>query len=165
MLSTPLVTFREKMTYLAVRTKVRQQDIPATLPPLLPQVYAWMKQHDITPGGPPFFLYRSMDNDKVLVAEAGVPVSAGISSNGYVFSDALPEGKYATILHTGDYKNMMEGHMALEAWVVKKGLKEKHCQGSYGTIWCRAEFYLNDPADEPDPAKWITEIVMLLETE
>lgn len=165
MLSTPTITFCERMPYVAIRTKVHQPDIPATLPPLLPKVYWWIEQNDITCGGPPFFLYRSIDSDNMLVAEVGVPVAADVFSNGHVFSDALPEGHYASIRHMGNYETLMDGHIALETWLSENGLQGKHRRGSYGTVWYRAEFYLNNPDEEPDPSKRITEIVMLLDTE
>lgn len=164
MLSEPKIEYRKQRYYLAIAKTVHRQEIPQILPPLIPQVKQWMNTHKIEASGPDFFLYKSINADNELECEAGFTIEVPIEGDSPIHLGSFPEGRYASLIYSGDFKDMMEGHMALENWIKEKGLKEKG-ERSQGVIkWGgRTEFYLVDPELEPDPAKWQTEIVFLLE--
>jgi effector-binding domain-containing protein len=164
MLSEPKTQYRQEIHYLAISKTVHMYDIPEVLPPLIPEVKNWMSDNHIKASGPDFFLYRSMNEQKELECEAGFTVSVPIAGNDRVRPGIFPAGTYASIIYTGDFKDMMQGHMALEQWIREKGFKEKTDTSEGLTRWGgRTEFYLIDPDHEPDPAKWQTEITFLLE--
>jgi effector-binding domain-containing protein len=164
MLSEPKTEYRKERQYLAISKTVHMYDIPEILPPLIPEVKNWMNQNHIESSGPDFFLYQSINERNELECEAGFPVNTAVPGDHRIHSGSFPAGNYASIVYTGDFKDMMQAHIALEKWIKENGFKEK-IHSSDGIIrWGgRTEFYLIDPDNEPDPAKWQTEITFLLE--
>jgi effector-binding domain-containing protein len=164
MLSEPKTEHRSQRHYLAIAKTVHMNDIPQVLPPLIPEVKQWMKTRSIEASGPDFFLYKSMNDCSELDTEAGFTVATAVDGDGRIIAGTFPEGTYASIIYTGDFKDMMQGHIALENWIREQGLKEKVQTLAGETRWGgRTEFYLIDPDNEPDPGKWQTEIVFLLQ--
>jgi effector-binding domain-containing protein len=164
MLSEPKIERRSEQPYFAIRKEVHMHDISAVLPPLIPKVMGYLKAKKADQAGPPFFLYLSMNENGDLLTETGFPVKNSDEGEGEIIAGSFPEGNYAIITYTGDYKNMMDAHVALEAWIAESGLTEKRNVTDEETTWGgRTEFYVTDPDDEPDPAKWVTDIVFLLE--
>lgn len=163
MLSEPKSEHRNAMYYVAIAKTVHMYDIPDVLPPLIPEVKQWMQERGIKASGVDFFLYKSMNEEGMLECEAGFPVSQAVEGEGTVIAGVFPEGNYASIVYTGDFKDMMQGHVALEKWIAEQGLTEVKQVGNEKTQWGgRTEFYLVDPELEPDPEKWQTEIVFKL---
>jgi hypothetical protein len=39
-------------------------------------VFAWLRERNIPPAGPPFWKYNAIDMDRLLEVEVGVPVAA-----------------------------------------------------------------------------------------
>lgn len=164
MLSQPKTGRREALHYLSIPQTVHMHDIPDVLPPLIPEVKDWMQKRHIEAIGPDFFLYKSMHSNGELDCEAGFPVSNHVEGDGRITAGSFPAGHYASIIYTGHFKDMMQAHMALEKWIKENGFTEKAISENGGTQWGgRTEFYLVDPDFEPDPEKWQTEIVFLLE--
>jgi effector-binding domain-containing protein len=164
MLSEPKTEQRDELHYLAISKTVHMNDIPHVLPPLIPEVKHWMQERGIEAAGPDFFLYKSMDQNGQLECEVGFPVGQAVKGDGRIAAGSFPAGTYASIIYTGDFKDMMQGHTALENWIREQGLKEKRIEANDRTEWGgRTEIYLVDPEFEPDPEKWQTEIVFLLE--
>jgi effector-binding domain-containing protein len=164
MLTTPVIQQRAEQPYVSIHAKVNMDKIPAVLPPLIPEVSAWLGKNNMNPDGPPFFLYRSMDKNNDMVAEVGFPVKERTTGDGHIRGGIFPAGKYAVITYTGDYKNIREAHRALELWIRENGWKQKQEAGDNGTEWgILAESYVTDPQKEPDPQKWRTEVLFLLE--
>jgi effector-binding domain-containing protein len=164
MLSEPKVEYRQERHFLAISKTVHMYDIPEVLPPLIPEVKTWMIQNYIVASGPDFFLYRSMNEQNELECEAGFTVREAVSGQGRIQPGSFPAGSYASIIYTGDFKDMMQGHIALEQWIKEQGLKEKIHASDGKVRWGgRTEFYLVDPDNEPDPDRWRTEITFLLE--
>ncbi|MDJ1469018.1 GyrI-like domain-containing protein [Cytophagaceae bacterium DM2B3-1] len=164
MLSEPKIEYQTLRYYLAIAKTVYMNKISQVLPPLISEVRQWMHTNKIEPNGPDFFLYKSINENNELECEAGFTIDVPIEGNSHIHLGSFPEGKYASLIYSGDFKDMMEGHMALENWIRQKGLKEK-IQSSQGvTRWGgRTEFYLIDPEFEPNPAKWQTKIMFQLE--
>lgn len=164
MLSTPKTEHREERHYVGIARTVPMQDVPQILPPLVPKVKEWMQQHYIEAAGPDFFLYKSMNERNELECIVGFSVHELVSGEGEIVSGSFTKGKYASLIYTGDFTNMMAGHMALEKWISEQQLREKiNKSGNYTSWGGRTELYLIDPDFEPDPAKWQTEISFLLE--
>jgi effector-binding domain-containing protein len=101
------------------------------------------------PSGPPFARYHRLAADGFAV-EAGFPVSTAIEADGDVRPSQLPGGPVAVIVHTGPYEQMEPAYEALASWISSRGGEPA------GDPW---EVYFSDPASEPDPATWRTEIV------
>ncbi|MCE7067138.1 GyrI-like domain-containing protein [Dyadobacter sp. CY326] len=139
-------------------------DIPQILPPLIPEVKEWIQKRNVEISGPDFFLYKSMNESGELDCQAGFTVSQSVEGDNRVIAGSFPAGIYASIVYTGDFKDLMQAHIALENWIRDQGLTEKAHSENGLTQWGgRTEFYLVDPDNEPDPTKWQTEIAFLLE--
>ena len=108
----------------------------------------------IAPGGPPFARYHRVGTERFDV-EAGFPTTASMSSTGEVLASSLPGGLAAVMTYFGPYDEMEEAYGALAEWVADRGGQ------STGDPW---EVYFTDPAREPDPRQWRTEIVMPFRT-
>jgi effector-binding domain-containing protein len=119
----------------------------------LGEAYAAIWQHaqrkGVQPSGPPYARYLSVEPDHA-VYEAGVPVSTATSGDGEVESGELPGGDVAVTTHVGPFDQMRPAYDAIGAWM------REHGRADGGPPW---EVYMTDPAEEPDPAKWRTDIV------
>ncbi|MEO5891241.1 MAG: GyrI-like domain-containing protein [Ferruginibacter sp.] len=164
MTTAPIVEKRSSnRPYLAIHTKVKMQDIPSVLPPLIFEVTDWLKENNIPADGIAFFHYKSMNEDcSELDTAVGILTPASATGNDRITTGAFPAGNYATLIYIGDYKNMKEGHMALDGWIKQNNLKEKHTRSASGVEWGgRTEFYLSEPGSNPEECR--TEVAFLLE--
>ena len=166
MLTEPKVERRTEQAYAAIRTKVSMKDIPTVLPPLFPEMFAWLAKNNIAPAGPPFIHYLSMDKDDQLQVAVGIPVQNPVTGDGRVVGGAFPAGTYASVIHTGNYSHLREAHMTLDSWLDANGWKDKRQATHHGMQYGpRTEFYPNDPKVETNPDKWESEITILLAEE
>jgi effector-binding domain-containing protein len=56
-------------------------------------------------------------------------------------------------VHAGPYETLSDTYQAIETWLASTGKVPS------GPPW---EIYLTDPSTEPDPAKWLTEVIFPL---
>jgi effector-binding domain-containing protein len=150
MSSEPRVESRGEQPYIAIRATVTMAEIPVVLPPLIPEVYHWLQEQGVEPTGDVFFRYLSLDNGALQV-DVGVPVAAALRGDERVRPGVFPAGRYVATTYTGPYEGLRHAWQVLEAWKVQNGID--------GT-GPRAEFYVTDPAEETDPQKWVTELVV-----
>jgi effector-binding domain-containing protein len=101
------------------------------------------------PAGPPFARYHILGEGRSEV-EAGFPAAMPIEGNGDIQPSELPGRQVAVTIHIGPYDAMQPACQALLSWV------SEHGRELAGDSW---EVYLSDPATEPDPATWRTQIV------
>ena len=101
------------------------------------------------PAGPPFARYHKLAHGRFVI-EAGFPVLTAIEGAGDVQPSELPGGSAAITVHVGPYDQMEPAYEALASWVFEHGGELA------GDAW---EVYYSDPAQQPDPATWRTEIV------
>jgi effector-binding domain-containing protein len=101
------------------------------------------------PVGPPFARYHLLDGGRFEV-EAGFPAARPIEGDGDMQPSRLPGGPVAVTIHVGPYDQMEPVYQALASWVIEHGGELA------GDAW---EVYFSDPAAEPDPATWRTEVV------
>jgi effector-binding domain-containing protein len=163
MLTEPKIEQRAEQRYVGIRSHVAMSEIATVLPPLISEVFAWLGKRQKAPAGPPFFRYRVIEMSGRLEIDVGVPVASPVSGDQRVIADRLPGGLYATVIHTGNPAQLVEVNASLQQWGSRKGLKWQTSNGERGTVWAsRLEIYLTDPASEPDPNKWQTEVAYLI---
>lgn len=148
MLAEPTIEQKPAQPYVAIRSEVKFQEIPAKLPPLIPRVQEWLRAQQVQPAGPLFFRYVKMQGNDLEV-EVGFPVSSKMAADEDVMASEMPAGKYLSAVYTGPYEQLPQAHSELGKWLKENNIKL--------TGPC-TESYLNDPATEPDPKKWQTEI-------
>jgi effector-binding domain-containing protein len=168
MITEPKLESRGEQHYVAIRSRVTMEDIK-TLPPLWGEVFGWLASRGIAPAGAPFWNYRVVDMDDRLEIDTAVPVAATVTGDGRIIADVIPAGRYATLIYTGPYEGdgLMNATRDLLAWADAKGIAwDKWRTSPTGEGWrARIENYLTDPAQEPNPEKWETELAFKLADE
>jgi len=163
---TPRVEQRAAQPYLAIAGRVTVRDIPA-FADRTPEVFAFLAARGVEPAGPPFFRYHVVDMARELELEVAVPVddAAGIdlAGAGEVTAGTVPAGRYATVTHVGPFDELVGATADLLAWAAREGLRWDVTDTPDGQRWgARLEVYHTDPREEPDPARYETELAFRL---
>jgi len=162
MSATPEIENRAEQPYVAISTRVPMSGL-AGVGARLGEVFAWLGARGVAPAGPPFFKYNVIDMASYLEVEGGVPVAQAMEGDTQVLSGVLPAGRYATLTHVGHPDELLDVTRSLLAWASEQGLKWDMSPGDDGERWgSRLEFYLTDPAVEPDMNKWVTQLAFRL---
>jgi hypothetical protein len=97
-----------------------------------------------------------------LQVEIGFPMAHPVDVADGLVADALPAGTYGV----ATYRNVaegVEGNGTLIDWARDSGIEWDRRDTPQGdTFACRVEVLLGDPAVEPDPALWDTEVAILV---
>ena len=157
-ISEPKLEYRKAQAYAAIRSQVAMDQIAGTLPPLNREVNQWLKARGLRPSGPPFWRYLLIDMARKLEIDVAFPVAALPGGDARVTADVLPAGIYATTTYVGHPMGLQQATADLLAWAEEKGIEWR----MDGERWSgRVEWYLSDPAEEPDMSKWKTELAFL----
>lgn len=160
-ISEPTLQERIAQPYVAIRRQLPPRDIGRDLPPLHDNLMRWLQSKGLAPSGAPFFRYLRVDMEAELFeVEVGWPVASPVQGEGEIIGGMLPAGRYGVILNTGPFDDVMGAHMALMAWGKANRITWQTSENN--KVWAaNIEFYITDPAEEPDPQKWETEIAFL----
>ncbi|MCG8925675.1 GyrI-like domain-containing protein [Lentzea sp. CC55] len=119
-----------------------------------PEVMRWLADRELPVTGAPFLRYLRVSTEEFEV-EAGIPAVAEVPGDGEVFTATLPAGQYLIALHEGGPEGLAAVTDGLLAHAVRFDRE--------GDRWgARLETHFTDPAVEPDPAKWATEVAIRL---
>jgi effector-binding domain-containing protein len=163
MITKPHLEQRDAQPYMGIRTQATMGELPTVIPQLLGEVVAWLGEQGAAPAGAPFIRYHVIDMAAQLDIELGWPVATARAGAGRIAAGVLPAGRYAVLLYTGPYDGLMEANAALLSWGAQEGLVWDTWVAPHGDgFGARFESYLSDPANEPDPAKWETEVAIRL---
>lgn len=162
MISDPKVESRNEQHYAGIRTQVPMTKMKNVIPQLLGEIFTWLDHRGIRPSGAPFIRYHVIDMKKLMDIELGVPVASPVEGDDRVSAGILPSGRYAALVYRG-VKNGIKGNKALLDWGAENGLVWDRWDDKNGDAFGgRYETFLTDPAEEPSPAKWDTEVAILL---
>ncbi|WP_129782973.1 GyrI-like domain-containing protein [Promicromonospora panici] len=131
----------------------------------IPELAGWLAERGTRPAGPPFFRYHVIDMAAELVVEVGFPVpdDVTLASAGDVTMSTIPAGRYVTTVHRGHPDELADATSELLRWAAAEGLAFDRHDNDAGDAWAgRFEFYLTDPAEQPDMAAWDTELAFKL---
>ena len=158
----PQIQARAAQPYVAIRRTVTMDGISGAVDEAFPELFGWLAGNGIAVGGAPFIRYLVIDMAGELQIELGVPVSAPVAGSGRIQPGVLPAGRYAVLRHTGPYDGLVASHAALQQWAAEHGVQFDTHDTAQGSAWGgRVEHYLTDPSQEPDPAKWETDVAYL----
>jgi effector-binding domain-containing protein len=163
MITQPRLEYRPEQHFVAIRQHVSVPFGPL-LGPLWGEVGGWLGARGLTPAGPPIIRYLTCDMSKDLYIEVGFPVAAAVTGDERVFAEVFPAGRYATLVYSGPYDNdgLVKATAALLDWAQENHITWQTSMLNDVEWWrARSEFYHTDPAVEPDPEKWQTELVFL----
>ena len=139
---------RAPQTTAVVRGTVAVADIPKFLGEAYGAVMQALAAQGIAPVGEPFAFYLGMPTATVEL-EAGFPIAEQCKAAGTVIPGELPGGTTVTGTHVGPYETMVDTYNQMMAWMAHEHLVPG------AQMW---EIYLSDPAQEPNPSKWRTQI-------
>jgi effector-binding domain-containing protein len=158
----PEITQRADQPYAGISMWVPMAAV-GSVADRIPEIFGWLGARGIAPTGPPFFRYHVIDMERQLQVEAGVPVETPVEGEGEVRAGTLPAGRFAVMTHTGAPDMLMAATADLLGWAAARGLAWDVSQTDAGENWgCRVEFYLTDPAGQPDLSKWQTQLAFRL---
>lgn len=140
---------RTEQPTAVVREKVPMNELPEFFGRAYGAVMSAAQQQGVQLAGPPFGRYLNMPTDSVDV-EAGFPVSAPITASGGVAAGTLPACQAFEATHTGPYDTLSTTYDAIQDRMTEEGFNPA------GSMW---EYYLSDPATEPDSSTWKTLVV------
>jgi effector-binding domain-containing protein len=157
---------RPDQPYAAIRAEVSMDGFGDLLGPMWGEVFDWLGRRGLESAGPPMIRYRVIDMERAMEIEVGVPVAARIEGDDRVVDGVLPAGQYAVLSHFGEYSGLVEANAALQQWVASEGLQvDQRSIGRSDAFGGRVEFYATDPDEEPEPAKWQTDVAYRLADE
>lgn len=158
----PEIEQRAAQLYVGISSWVTMAGV-GSVADRIPEIFGWLGAHGIAPAGPPFFRYHVIDMDRQLQIEVGVPVVSAVEDDGDIRAGTLPAGRFAVMTHTGAPDTLLAATGELLAWAEARGLAWDVTSTDAGERWaCRVEFYLTDPAEQPDLSKWQTQLAFLL---
>jgi effector-binding domain-containing protein len=162
MITEPKVEDRTEQHYVAIRTQATMQELDTAIPQGLGEVFAWLAHQGVVPSGAPFARYLVIDMEALLDIELGVPVATALSGDDRISAGVLPAGRYASLVYTG-IDIGIKANWALLKWGVEKGLVWDTWKTEKGDAFgARLESFLTNPEEEPDRAKWETEVAIRL---
>jgi len=161
----PVVKARGEQPYVAVRGVVTMATFDE-IADRLPEVFEWLGERGLQPVDAPFFRYKLIDMPGRLEVEAGVPVATGITGGEEVVAGTLPAGTYVSVTHIGHPDGLVGVTAELLRWGAEQGVTWDVAETDDGQEWgCRLEVLRTNPAVEPDPDNWETELLFRLADE
>lgn len=159
----PKIEQREAQPYAGIRTQVSAGELDSgIIPQLHDEVMTWLKDRGIDPVGAPFMRYYVINMDGKLDIEMGWPIAERAEGDSRVNVDVIPAGRYASLVYT-DINKGIEGNRMLIEWAKSNGFKWDRWDDPNGDAFrSRIEIFITDPDDEPDMAKWETEVAIKL---
>jgi effector-binding domain-containing protein len=142
-----LTQFRYQDTAV-LHDRVRLDEIKALFDRALPAVAAALAAQGMHPAGPPFAKYFGAPAETVEL-EVGFPVQRTMTPVDGITPGTLPGGRTVRAVHVGPYDTLGQTYDDMLTWMKQQGLEPAT------VMW---ETYLSDPAAQPDPATWRTEV-------
>jgi effector-binding domain-containing protein len=158
-MSEPTVLERTEQPYVAIPIRATLREWGG-VNALVPEVVGWLAARGIAPAGAPFYRHLVVGGlDERFSVEVGFPVAEPVEGDGRVVAGAKPAGRYVVAVHHGHPDGIAKSHQALVAWAGEHGVP----LARDGDVWDGMyESYRADPAVEPDPSKWETELAYLV---
>ena len=157
----PTIMERSATPYVAITAKVTMADIGDVVPPLTQEVLGWLGAREIAPVGAPFWKYNIVDMVRGMEIEAGIATAEPLDDDGRIHAGVLPAGRYATLVHVGHPKTLMDATARLLEWADEQGLNWDASPSPEGERWgCRLEIYHDEPGQ--DMNAWETELAFRL---
>ncbi|SDH94833.1 effector-binding domain-containing protein [Actinokineospora alba] len=150
----PSIEERPAQAYVGVRRVVTMATMNE-IADRIPEIIGSLIERGVAIAGAPFLRYLRVDTAGEVEVEAGVPVAASDVEEAAV----LPAGRYVTITHVGHPDGLTDLTAAVLAWGDELSLDWDVEDGLWGA---RVERFLTNPMEEPDPARWRTELAIRL---
>ena len=158
----PTIVERPAQPYVGIQRSITMTTFPE-IADRLPEVFGWLGRRGIAPAGAPFFRYHLIDMARELRVEAGIPLASAVEGEGEIVPGVLPAGRYVRTTHRGHPQELLGVTADMLTWAARQGLRFDKSDTDEGEVWgSRLEFYLTDPAVEPDMNNWEHELLFKL---
>jgi len=146
---------------IPIRVTLREWDKANAL---INEVIEWLSHKEVKIAGPLFYRYFVIgDAEKPFSIEVGFPVSEFVEGDWRVITSHIPDGTFATLMHCGHPDKLDQSFEALQSWADGQNIQWKKHTENEEQVWAgRFEFFMTNPADEPDLNKWRTAIAVLI---
>ena len=163
MILSPQLKDRTATPYAADRGKAA---IPFSkdLPSAWEKVGGWLAARAIAPGTA-IIRYLSTDMTRELDLDVGLTLPRFLPGSDGILMDVVPAGCYATLQYTGLYEGqgLDQANAVLLNWAEVQGIHWQTAHVGGRERWgARVEWYLTDPAANPDPEKYPRELTFLI---
>lgn len=160
MISKPRIEARPEQHYLGIRTSVKPSKFKKIIPEYLDEIFGWLTTKGLKPESAPFLRYYVIDMGGEMDVEVGVPVAGAMQGEGRIQPGIIPAGNYAALTYSR--VGGITGNKALIEWARDNGVQWDRWDDPKGDAFrSRVEYFLTDPAEEPDRKKWATEVAIL----
>jgi hypothetical protein len=169
MATEPQMQQRGERPYVAIPAHVpTEAELRKAADSGFPELFGWLQQRGVEPAGPLFIRYMVVTAEgEPLDVQLAVPVAPGVSGDNRVRTGTLPAGSWATLVHIGPYNStttpdLGAARVALREWMDERGLSmaSRETDGPTVLHGC-VEHYRIGPVEEPDYARWETELAYL----
>ena len=161
MISKPKIDERQAQNYVGIRTQATGKQVGKVIPKLIGELSTWLAKQGAAPAGAPFNRFHIINMEGNMEIEIGFPVATAMKGDERVSPGVIPAGRYASLVYSG--VTGYTGNKALIEWAVKNGVKWDRWDEPNGDAFrSRVEFFLTDPAEQPDRKKWETEVAIKL---
>ncbi len=139
----------EKQWYLSIRDTINQMQMSNIHGKLYGEINSYMDENNIVSDLAPIVIYHFW-SDALIDIEAGIQIKDSVSvTNNRIKLNYIATGNYVTATHYGVYERIPETYFSINEWMRKNEVQV------IGPPW---EVYITDPALEPNPEKWQTQI-------
>ena len=142
----------EEQTILLLKGTSTKETIGQDMGAMFGKVFTYLDSADIQPAGPPLSLYYTEPGPQWKIAVA-IPVAnetKAPNANEPIQLITLAGGKMAFAIHTGSYEQLEDAWNIFFQWVQSNG---------YYPAGPAREIYLVGPEQQPDPAKYQTQLL------
>ena|SRR5437868_6523778 len=161
MISKPKLDDRAEQHYVGIRTQTAPSTFKKIIPQFLNELFGWLDKQGIAPVGAPFMRYHVINMAGNMDVELGVPIANATQGDNRVTPGVIPAGRYASVVYSG--VTGITGNRALIEWAVKNNIRWDRWDDEHGDAFrSRVEYFLTDPAEQPDRKKWETEVAIRL---
>jgi effector-binding domain-containing protein len=137
-----------EMYFIGIRSKLKGAEISAKLGEFYQALEAALGEQSKSKIGVPFTINYSANGD-VYDMQAALTTSDSLTVKTPINSGKLRSGKWLVVKYYGAYEQMSP--------IYQKGF-EYLAQNNWKPSAAPMEFYITDPATEPDQSKWLTEL-------
>jgi len=135
--------------FLSIRDTIQQQQMNNIHGKLYTEINGYMDDNQILSDLPPIVIYHYW-SDSIVDIEAGIQINDSLLvTSERIKLNKIDTGNVVAASHYGSYERLPETYFSINEWMRKNQVEVT------GPPW---EIYVTDPAMEPNPDKWETQI-------
>ena len=147
--------------YMYASTATNLDAQRAKMEQLIPKVKRYMTDNNISISGDPMTIYNQYDvNNNAAIISCAIPTTTRVivPDDSDVLCSFMPAQTVVKTTLKGDYKNLSEAWTKAMAYLTENNYKQAEDSLPF-------EIYIKGPDEEPNPAEWLTELYIPIETQ